>query len=98
MYAIKKSTSSANLHLYDLIAMAIEDYTIDHRGDIGSFVRMEALEIIFLHAKNEFYYENLFAKIFRICLEKMQKYMELLGILFYFTHSFNKLNTTFLLF
>lgn len=73
LYAIKRSTSSVNPHLHDLIAIAIEDYTVDHRGDIGSFVRMEALEIVFLLAKNEFYYEDLFAKIFRICLEKMQK-------------------------
>lgn len=75
LFAIKRAVDKPLMQsfVHDLIALAVEDYTLDRRGDIGSLVRMEALEIVYQFAKDKIYYDDLFPKIFRICLEKMQK-------------------------
>ena len=60
-----------------IISIAIDDYTVDHRGDIGSIVRMETLEILYELIEKGILVDFVFPKILRILLEKMDKFRPL---------------------
>ena len=59
------------LNLNSWISTALDDYTVDHRGDVGSFLRLEAISILELYPLAAS--EQILGKLLRIFVEKMDK-------------------------
>lgn len=70
-----------NSELVDSLGSCLDDYTIDSRGDIGSLVRLEAIDAVCAILKNVFapdisqrtLVQQMLSRVVRLSAEKMDK-------------------------
>ncbi|ODV90863.1 hypothetical protein CANCADRAFT_112343 [Tortispora caseinolytica NRRL Y-17796] len=69
-------SDKVNDEVYSLLISCLDDYSIDHRGDVGSWVRVATMAALTEYPAPAFFHERIKTKALRISVEKLDKLRE----------------------